>query len=89
MAHRRFGEEVRFVGLNVQDSQSQAAAFLAEFGLTFEQYFDPGRRVPALLGGVGVPITYFFAPGGELVHLHNGVIDERTLALQIDELLSR
>lgn len=89
IAHQRFGAEVRFVGLNVQDSQPQAAAFLTEFGLAFEQYSDPRRRVPSLLGGVGVPITYFFAPGGELVHLHSGVIDERTLALQIDELLGR
>ena len=27
--------------------------------------------------------------GGELVAIHGGVIDERTLALQIDEILAR
>jgi hypothetical protein len=43
--------------------------------------------VPATFGGFGVPLTFFFAPGGELSYLHSGVIDERTLALQIDELL--
>ena len=44
---------------------------------------------PAALGGSGVPLTYFFAPGGELVYFQPGVIDERTLALQIDELTRR
>jgi hypothetical protein len=34
-----------------------------------------------------VPITFFFAPGGDLTSAHHGVIDERTLALEIDELL--
>jgi hypothetical protein len=36
-----------------------------------------------------VPHKFFFAPGGELVELHFGVIDERTLALNLDELLRR
>jgi hypothetical protein len=36
-----------------------------------------------------VPITFFYATGGELVKTHFGAIDERTIALQIDELLTR
>ncbi len=34
-------------------------------------------------------MTFFFAPGDEQLDLHFGIIDERTLALQIDELLAR
>jgi thiol-disulfide isomerase/thioredoxin len=88
-AHDRFGDEVRFIGINVADTQSGAQQFIAEFGLSFENRFDAPRTVPAALGGSGVPLTFFFAPGGELVHYQPGVIDERTLALQIDELLNR
>ena len=88
-AHDQFGDEIRFVGVNVADTQSGAQQFIAEFGLTFENLFDAARTVPAALGGSGVPLTFFFAPGGELVHYQPGVIDERTLALQIDELLNR
>ncbi len=88
-AHDRFGDRVRFIGVDVQDAQEAAAAFVAEFGITYENYFDRDRTVPGLLGGVGVPITYFVAPGGEVLSRHNGVIDERTLALNIDELLRR
>jgi cytochrome c biogenesis protein CcmG/thiol:disulfide interchange protein DsbE len=88
-AFDQFGDEIRFVGVNVADTQSGAQEFIAEFGLSFENLFDAPRSVPAALGGSGVPQTYFFAPGGELVHYQPGVIDERMLALQIDELLNR
>lgn len=87
-AEARWGDRIRFIGIDVRDDQSGARSFIAEFDLGgFDHLFDREGRIPAALGGVGVPHTYFFAAGGELVTLHNGVIDERTLALQIDELL--
>lgn len=85
------GTEVLFVGLNVRDDQEGARGFIAEFfpEAPIDHLFDPGGDIPLALGGTrGVPLTFFFAPGGELVNLHSGVIDERTLALQIDEILS-
>lgn len=88
-ANERFGGQIRFVGVDVRDNQGDALAFMAEFGITYENYFDPNGDIPASLGGYGVPLTYFFASGGERVFLQPGVIDERTLALQIDELLAR
>jgi thiol-disulfide isomerase/thioredoxin len=82
------GDSVRFIGVDVRDDQGSARAFIAEFGLTaLDHYFDPTGAVPGALGGRGVPITFFFAPGGDLTRTHHGVIDERTLALEIDELL--
>jgi cytochrome c biogenesis protein CcmG/thiol:disulfide interchange protein DsbE len=80
---------VRFIGLNVRDDQQGARTFIAEFfpNAPIEHYMDAGGNVPVDLGGTrGVPLTFFFAPGGDLVKLHTGVIDERTLALQIDEI---
>jgi len=82
-----FGDEVRFIGVAVKDRQNDARSFIAEFGLTgLEHYLDPDQSVPADLAGFGMPQTYFFAPGGGLVHRHTGVIDERTLALYVDDL---
>lgn len=86
------GEDVRFVGLNVRDDQEGARGFIAEFfpDAPIEHFFDPGGDIPLELGGNrGVPLTFFYATGGELVNVHSGVIDERALALQIDEILSR
>lgn len=88
-ANEEFGTDVRFVGVDVRDSQDGARAFIAEFGLDgFDHFFDANGSVPNALGGFGVPITFFFHPGGELLRMHSGVIDERTLALLIDELLA-
>ena len=84
-----YGDRVEFIGIDVQDNQTDAKAFLAEFGLDFDHFFDRNREVPNAYGGIGTPITFFFAANGELVNTHNGVIDERTLALNIDELLAR
>ncbi len=86
-AYESLGDQIRFVGVDVSDSQRPALEFLAEFGIEYENYFDPNRSVPASLGRQGVPLTFFFKTNGELSYAHPGVIDERTLALRIDELL--
>jgi cytochrome c biogenesis protein CcmG/thiol:disulfide interchange protein DsbE len=86
------GSDVRFVGLNVRDDQDGARGFIVEFfpEASIVHLFDSGGDVPLALGGSrAVPLTFFYAPGGDLVNLHNGVIDERTLALQIDEIRRR
>ena len=88
-AHAEFGEEIAFIGIDYDDSQRGARLFLDEFDLPFVHYFDPDGVTIAEYGGIGVPRTYFFAAGGELIKVHNGAIDEQTLALQIDELLHR
>lgn len=83
---------IRFVMLDVRDQPGSAAEFIAEFygDAPMEHFADDGGDIPVRLGGTrGVPLTFFYASGGELVDLHFGVIDERTLVLQIDELLSR
>ncbi len=91
-AAAEFGDQVRFVGLNVRDSQSGARSFIAEFlaDAPIEHVFDGPGNIPVDLGGSrAVPLTFFYASEGELVEVHTGVLDERTLALQIDELLER
>jgi cytochrome c biogenesis protein CcmG/thiol:disulfide interchange protein DsbE len=89
-AEAQFGDRVRFVGVATRDGQDAARGFVAEFGLTnLEHFFDASGAVPADLGAVGVPHTFFFAAGGALVYHHAGAIDEGVLALQIDELLRR
>lgn len=87
-AHAEFGDDVLFIGVDVGDTHANANAFLDEFGITFENYFDQDATIRTDLGGIGVPVTYFISAGGTDISRHNGVIDERTLVLGIDELLS-
>lgn len=87
-AAARYGVEIEFIGVDVQDGQAEAKDFLARYGLTgFDHFFDPNRAIPNHYNAFGTPITFFFAPGGELVRAHEGILDERTLALNVDELL--
>jgi len=91
-AAAEYATTVDFVGLDVRDDQDGARGFIAEFfpDAAITQLHDPGGDIPVALGGSrGVPLTFFYAPGGELVSLHTGVLDERTLALEIDEILRR
>jgi cytochrome c biogenesis protein CcmG, thiol:disulfide interchange protein DsbE len=88
-AHAAYGREIDFIGVDVQDNQADAKNFIAEFGLDFTHYFDRNRSVPDFYGGFGTPITFFFDSAGTLVDTHLGVIDERGLALGIDEIASR
>jgi len=89
-AHESFQAEVDFIGLNVRDSQEGARAFLNEFELTgFPHLFDQSGAAQGSLGAGGVPLTLFFSAGGELFDTHFGAVDERTLALNIDEIIRR
>jgi hypothetical protein len=82
-----YGSRIRFIGVDVNDTQVGAASFIAQYGLDVEQYFDPRSSISTALRSTGVPHTFFFAPGGELRFAQHGIIDERTLAVQIDDLL--
>ncbi|MEX1038542.1 MAG: TlpA disulfide reductase family protein [Acidimicrobiia bacterium] len=84
-----YGDRVDFIGIDVQDSQADAKNFIASFELDFTHYFDRDRSVPEFYGGFGTPMTFFFDRTGTLVDTHLGVIDERSLALGIDEIVSR
>ena len=86
-AFEQYGDEIAFIGIDVTDNQADAKAFLKEFGLPFVHFFDRQRSVVNYYGGIGTPVTFFFGPNGELVATHNGIVDDRTLALNIDELM--
>ena len=88
-AATRSHPNVEFIGLNVKDSEGDAAAFIAEFldDAEMTHYGDRSGRVPIDLGATsGVPLTFFYGDGGDLVYLHFGVIDEPTMARYLDEI---
>lgn len=87
-AYDRFGDQVRFVGIATEDAAADSAAFLTEFGLEFENYSDRPGSIRGHLGAVGLPVTVFIHPGGEILRAHYGVIDDAALALGIDDLLA-
>jgi cytochrome c biogenesis protein CcmG/thiol:disulfide interchange protein DsbE len=77
---------VLFVGVNTQDKEPEALRFIAQFGLTFPQVFDPRGRVGVDYGMYGVPETFFIDKEGRVYARHAGAIDEATLEGYLKEL---
>ncbi len=87
-AFDEYGDDVQFIGVDVQDTQAGAKGFIEEFQLPFNHFFDQDRKVPADFGGFGVPITYFLDANAEVVSTHSGILDEQTLIQGIEDLLA-
>jgi cytochrome c biogenesis protein CcmG/thiol:disulfide interchange protein DsbE len=69
----RYGKKVAFVGINSEDSESNAAEFLAEDPVPYPSYSDPHQELAEKLGAhVGLPDTAFFDRAGKLVYLKQG-----------------
>jgi thiol-disulfide isomerase/thioredoxin len=87
-AHAAYGDRVRFLGVATEDAPGDSLAFLEEFGLAFDNRSDRQGAIRGHLGAVGLPVTVFVRPGGEILRTHFGVIDDGALALGIDDLLA-
>jgi thiol-disulfide isomerase/thioredoxin len=46
-------EDVAFLGVNIEDSEANAAAHLREFGVTYPSVFDPVSELAARFTGIG------------------------------------
>ena len=85
-AARRYGDRVRFIGVNVQDTDANARAFLRRFGVTYPNGRDASGEVAVEYGMSGVPETYFVDRNGALVRKWQGPLDDERLRQFLDEL---
>ena len=85
--HRDIGDEVRFVGLNLQDGADRAERFAREAGVGYEILLDPEQRTSVALDVAIFPTTLFVDSSGRIVELHQGALTADELrALIADEL---
>lgn len=79
-----YGRRVAFVGVDVEDSGSDAAAFLRRFPVTYPSYVDPQQRIAQMLEASGYyPQTVYFDRRGHFVYDHPGAY-ESAAALEQD-----
>jgi cytochrome c biogenesis protein CcmG/thiol:disulfide interchange protein DsbE len=84
-AWRKWREEgLAFVGVNMQDRQDDAAAFLAEFNLTFPSGIDRDGKTYIDYGVYGVPEAFFIKPDGTLWARWIGPLD----GAELEEMLA-
>ena len=70
-AARQDGDRVQFVGVNVEDIDSDALAFLNKYGITYANGSGNAGPISVTYGMRGVPETYFIAPDGRLIRKWN------------------
>jgi cytochrome c biogenesis protein CcmG/thiol:disulfide interchange protein DsbE len=70
-AARRYGNSVTFVGVDVQDLDADAQAFMLKYGITYQNGSGSAGPISVQYGMRGVPETYFIATDGHLVRKWN------------------
>jgi thiol-disulfide isomerase/thioredoxin len=84
-AQQSLGDEVAFLGLNIQDDRDDALRLVEETGVLFDLGDDPLGDLYLEFGGIGMPFTIFIDAGGFIVEQHNGPLTETQLLDIIEE----
>jgi cytochrome c biogenesis protein CcmG/thiol:disulfide interchange protein DsbE len=89
-AWRQYRDQgVVLVGLNYQDREADARAFIQRFDKTFPNGPDKGSKIAIPYGVYGVPETFFIGHDGRIYAKHIGEISGETLGAKIAEGLAR
>ena len=87
-AARRYGDRIRFLGVDTEDQRDAASAFLREHDIPYPSVVDPTGSVHNGLGFVGLPDTVFYAADGSIVSTWSGPLTQRTLQRGLEDLLA-
>src|SRR5436305_5948970 len=82
-AARRYADRITFVGVNVQDVDSDAQAFIRKYAVSYPNGSTEAGPISIQYGMRGVPETYFIAPDGRLIRKWNTLT-----AADLDQLLA-
>lgn len=81
--HQRFGDRVRFLGLNVQDQLADGKEIAIRTGVTYDLGRDPRGEILRAFGGKVMPTTAFVAADGTVVEVSSKKLTEATLTERI------
>ena len=80
--------DVVFVGINIQDKEADARAFLDEFGITYANGIDHGSRIAVDYGVYGIPETFIINRAGRISYKHVGAMTLATIGEKLDQTLA-
>lgn len=78
---------VVFLGVNTQDKEDDAKAFIKEFGITYLNGPDPNGNIAVNYGVWGIPQTFFIDPQGRITYKHAGELKPSIIAMKLDEAM--
>jgi cytochrome c biogenesis protein CcmG/thiol:disulfide interchange protein DsbE len=71
-ASARWGKKVAFLGVDSEDSESEAGKWLEDHPVPYPSYYDPDFEVASSYKAAGPPDTAFYNRSGKLVHVKLG-----------------
>jgi cytochrome c biogenesis protein CcmG/thiol:disulfide interchange protein DsbE len=83
---QRYGDDVAFVGIAVNDEDRPAKDFIAQYGKTYHLGSDVDGSVAVDYGLYGVPETFFIGPDGTILSRYIGPLTTADLDQRIAEL---
>ena len=85
---QEYGERgVQFIGVNIQDAEADAEAYLREYDITYPNGRDDNGSISIDYGVIGIPVTFFINKDGVVQRRWAGVMRETQLRQWIDELV--
>ena len=79
------GENVVFVGAQIQDTEENGRAFIKEFGITYPSGSDPSGRISIDYGVWGIPETFLIDADGRITYKHVGGISPAIIVAKVAE----
>ncbi len=74
-----FGDEVAFLGVDVEDAPPNAEPFVKRLGIDYPLAIDPQRELYQSVGNFGMPTTLFVDADGIVRYRHTGPLDQQQL----------
>lgn len=82
------GQGVTFIGVNYQDTEPPARAFIEQFGIAYPNGPDPRSRIARAYRVQGVPETFVITQKGEIAKVFVGSPTEGQVTAVLEELLA-
>ena len=82
--YEKYGEDIHFLLVSVDDSADTAKAFIKEEGYSFPVYFDTTSLGAYTYGASSIPLTFFIDAEGNLTAYYMGAMSKDILQQGVD-----
>ena len=86
-AHRRYGDKIRFIGINIKDTAQVAKDFYDKYGADFELFLDTNGRFIGATKIATAPVTLAINADGVIIDQIAGELSTTRLDELVKELL--
>jgi thiol-disulfide isomerase/thioredoxin len=85
--HAELGDQVAFLGVDLQDTPAAAQRVVEQTGVTYQLATDPDGELFTAFGGFGMPTTVLVDADGRVVARHTGALTRADLEALLDQHL--